>query len=291
MTGDSSAGLYPRYCLHLSPTFNNWCLLHVTDIHALRTVPGFEVQDFYFHENLPIKWVRIVGIVVAVQDLGGRRIYTVDDSSGACIECIVPLKAPPRETAPTADPWQAPVLPQPVPPADCMDVDVGSVVDIKGGLTTFRDEMQVKIEKVKLLKSTEQEVALWERRARFRSEVLLQPWVLSEKQIRRCRKEEMREKGGDDDKERKRKKEKEGRREERKREVEVAERRRREKKAADKAAADEAAAETQVLDRYHLYQMRRIREKAEEKRMSSSGGLRRHVLDESLRGKYSALGL
>lgn len=254
------------------------------------------MQDFYFYKNLPIKWVRIVGIVVAVEDIAGRRIYTVDDSSGACIECVVALKAPPRETAPATavDPWQAPVRPQPQPPADCVDVDVGSTVDIKGGLTTFRDEMQVKIEKVKILGSTEQEVALWERRARFRKEVLLEPWVLSEKQIRRCKKEETREKGGDDDKERKRKKEKQ--REERKREAERAERRRREKEAADKAAADKAAAdraaaETHTLDRYHLYQLRRRKQLAEERRAASSDALRRRVLDESLRGKYSALGL
>nr|XP_036586970.1 OB-fold nucleic acid binding domain-containing protein [Colletotrichum truncatum]KAF6797700.1 OB-fold nucleic acid binding domain-containing protein [Colletotrichum truncatum] len=280
MTGDSPAGLYPQYCLHLSPTFNTWCLLHASDIHALRSVPDFAVQDFYFYNNLPIKWVRIVGIIVAIDDFPGRRIYTVDDSSGACIECTVALKTPSAslKTSTTTDASNALLIsnrPQPQPPADCSGLEVGSVVDIKGGVATFREEKQIKIEKVKVLRATEQEVALWERRTQFRNEVLLEPWVLSEKQIRRCKKEEMREKGDGD--ERKRKKEK--RHEEKKRAKDDEKRR----NVRDAATANDA-------DLYRIHKFRKSK-RLEERRVGSSGGLLRHVLDESLRGKYSALGL
>ncbi|KAK6223695.1 OB-fold nucleic acid binding domain-containing protein [Colletotrichum tabaci] len=252
MTSDSSAGLYPRYCLHLSPTFNTWCLLHASDIHALKSVPEYEVQDFYFHNNLPIKWARIVGIVVAVDDFPGRRIYTVDDSSGACIECVVVLKTPPLLDTSAPKPDTAGRFngnrPQPQPPADCLDVDVGSVVDLKGGLATFREEKQIKIEKVRIIRSTEQEVALWERRTRFRNDVLLQPWVLSEKQIRKCKKEETRDTTGNDGDEKQRKKE--NRREHRRK---MEEEMRQKADAAAAAAAASAAKE----DRYRVHKLRK----------------------------------
>ncbi|KAK1973277.1 OB-fold nucleic acid binding domain-containing protein, partial [Colletotrichum cereale] len=250
MTSDRSAGLYPRYCLHLSPTFNTWCLLHASDIHALKSVPEYEVQNFYFHNKLPIKWARIVGIVVAIDDFPGRRIYTVDDSSGACIECIVALKAPPSSDASSPKPdtreWFSSNKPQPQPPSDCVDVDVGSVVDVKGGLSTFREEMQMKIEKVRILRSTEQEVALWERRTRFRDEVLLQPWVLSQKQIQKCKKEETRGTTGDNNEAKKRKQEKRR-----------ADKRKVEEEMRQKADAVAAAAAAAKEDQYRAYKLRK----------------------------------
>lgn len=43
MTSDVSiGGLYPQYCLQLSPTFNTWCLMQAADVHALKTVPEYE---------------------------------------------------------------------------------------------------------------------------------------------------------------------------------------------------------------------------------------------------------
>ncbi|KAJ0323517.1 hypothetical protein COL5a_008306 [Colletotrichum fioriniae] len=217
--------------------------MQAADVHALKTVPEYEVQNFYFYKNLPIKWARIVGIVVAVDDFPGRRIYMVDDSSGACIECTVATKTPPSDKTATnleANGWFT-KRPQPQPPADCVDVDVGTVIDIKGGLARFRDEMQIKIEKVKILRSTEGEVALWEKRTRFRNEVLQPPWVLSERQIRKCKKEGMRDAESE---ERKRKRER--RRAERKKEEEEM---RRKTEAAEAAAAQE--------NRYCAYKLKK----------------------------------
>ncbi|KAK1972034.1 OB-fold nucleic acid binding domain-containing protein [Colletotrichum sublineola] len=315
MTSDQSAGLYPRYCLHLSPTFNTWCLLHASDIHGLKSVPEYEVQNFYFHKNLPIKWARIVGIVVAIDDFPGRRIYTVDDSSGACIECVVALKTPPLSDASAPKPdtrgWSSGNRPQPQPPADCMDVDVGSVVDVKGGLAAFREEMQIKIEKVRILRSTEQEVALWERRTRFRNEVLLQPWVLSQKQIQMCKKEEIGGTTGDEREEKRRKKEK--RRAERKKVEEEM----RQKADALAAAAAAAAKEDQYRayklkkesqrlpkpllasaatdpaveeNRYRIHKLRRSGVRSSDRRTGAPGSLLRQVLDDSIRERVDALG-
>ncbi|KAF4992431.1 hypothetical protein FGRMN_7176 [Fusarium graminum] len=170
--------IYPRYCFHLAPTVNQWCLFRVTDIYDLDHHEGFEGENFYFYGNLPIKWVRIVGLVVAIDEFPGRRIYTIDDSSGACIECTVAVSVP------TGGDGNLSLASNPFP-----NVDVGSVVDVKGGISTFRDERQLSIEKMVILQSTAQEVTLWEKRVKFQSEVLSHPWVLRKSEIRRCRHE------------------------------------------------------------------------------------------------------
>lgn len=154
--------------------------------------------------------MRIAGVVVAVDEYPGRRIYTLDDSSGVCIECLVDV---PRTAAglaaastvvPNADSRKATAgsthaaaaaassaaaPPKPtVPP----EVDVGTVVDVKGGLALFRGHKQIRILKATVLGATEHEVAFWEKAARFRRDVLEAPWRLTDREVRRCRKEEER---------------------------------------------------------------------------------------------------
>ncbi|KAF3359712.1 Multidrug resistance protein 2 [Verticillium dahliae VDG1] len=187
----ASTDLYPQYCFHLSPTFDQWCLLTAATIHALDTHNEYEGQGLFFHRNLPVKWVRLVGVVVAIDDVYNRRIFTIDDSSGACIECNVAVKVIPAvlPTFGDKDPLAyAPRRLEFLQPG-CDDVDVGAVVDIKGSVALFRDEKTVKIQKVKTVRSTAQEIALWEKRDNFMRDVLGVPWVVDEKQMRRCRRE------------------------------------------------------------------------------------------------------
>ncbi|KAK4081048.1 uncharacterized protein Triagg1_2580 [Trichoderma aggressivum f. europaeum] len=190
MTESIKAALYPRYCFHLSPTVNAWCLLRAVDIHALDQHAGFEGENFFFYRNLPIKWVRVVGVVVAIEQFFNRRLYTIDDSSGTNIVVVTtpPIPAKPKDEstggeqrtdkdadAQEADPYA--------------DIDVGMVVDVKGSVSLFRNEHQINIERMIIVKSTAQEVVLWEKRARFRREVLDVPWVLRDKDVRRCRRD------------------------------------------------------------------------------------------------------
>ncbi|KAF5652214.1 hypothetical protein F25303_3486 [Fusarium sp. NRRL 25303] len=185
MSEPAKPPIYPRYCFHLAPTVNQWCLFRVTDIHDLG-------ENFYFYGNLPIKWVRIVGLVVAIDEFASRRVYTIDDSSGACIECTISItisgednsRATTGDAAPKKADIDPPQNPDPFP-----NIDVGCVVDVKGGLSTFRDERQLTIEKMTKVRGTAQEVSLWEKRVKFKSEVLDKPWVLRSSEIRRCRKE------------------------------------------------------------------------------------------------------
>ncbi|KAI3392853.1 hypothetical protein diail_5059 [Diaporthe ilicicola] len=171
--------MYPQYCFHLSPTINKYCPLRSGNIQSLTTHPGFAGQDVFFHKNLPVRWVRIAGIVVAVDEFPHRRVYTVDDSDGSCIECVAAL--PKSESNDLTKTTTTTTVPK--------DVDVGTVVDVQGGLALFRDNKQVKVLKMTVLRSTDEEVALWEKARQFRSDVLDKPWKLTEREIRRCRKE------------------------------------------------------------------------------------------------------
>lgn len=137
-------------------------------------------------------------MVVAVDEYPGRRVYTVDDSSGVCIECLVEVpKLPPPAGVTTSRSSSKDGSTTTTTAADTISqvpegVDVGTIVDIKGELALFRDHKQVKILKTTILGSTEQEVAFWEKLRSFRRDVLEKPWELTQKQVRRCRKDEER---------------------------------------------------------------------------------------------------
>ncbi|KAM6523597.1 hypothetical protein FSOLCH5_004214 [Fusarium solani] len=137
MSDPAKPPIYPRYCFHLAPTVNTWCLFRVADVHGLDQHEGFEGENFYFYGNLPIKWVRIVGVVVAIDDYdAGRRVYTVDDSSGACIECTILISASQEgvDSAATATDAASKVDANPLAAAALLaNINVGSVVDVKGG--------------------------------------------------------------------------------------------------------------------------------------------------------------
>lgn len=186
ITSGSLPEIYPQYCFHLSPTVKRWCHLRIADIHALTAHPGFEGQDLYFHLNHPIKWVRLAGIVVAVDDFNAWRAYTIDDSSGETIECHVNIPktgpAQPRDTNTSTDVQQKTTLSD-------GDLSVGDIIDIKGTIRVFRERRQIKAEKIVHLRSTQQEVDFWGKIDDLRSEILNQPWVLDSKVVRKCRRE------------------------------------------------------------------------------------------------------
>lgn len=221
--------LYPQYCFHLSPTINKWCHLRAADIVALSSHPGFQGQDLYFHLNHPIKWVRICGIVVAIDVYGdaasrkGRvQVVTIDDSSGETMECVIQLPSsplPPGQHSPAQQQQQQQKSAQSAHTLPQIDgeIDIGHTLDIKGSLRTFRNQRQLKVEKIVHLKTTEQEVAFWGRVVQLRREVLDKPWKLEEKVVRRLRRDAMGVDGRDDAKKRERVKEKEEARKERKR--------------------------------------------------------------------------
>lgn len=154
-------------------------------------------REIYYHGNHPIKWVRITGVIIAVDEFYARRVFTIDDSSGVCIECTCPAPLPSEPTIPsrldrggsivpvtsssqTKAPTQqasTPSVDAPLIPWD--EMDVGVVVKIKGKPNTFRDTKQVDIIKAEVIRGTEQEVRCWNEVLAFRKDVLRVPWVVS----------------------------------------------------------------------------------------------------------------
>ncbi|KAI1380388.1 hypothetical protein F4677DRAFT_259063 [Hypoxylon crocopeplum] len=197
MTSAESLVYYPAYCFHLSSTINKWCPLRATDIHHLESRPGFEGDNVFFSLNHPIRWVRVVGVVVAIDEYYGRRVYTVDDSTGECIECCLDIPKPvdsrhKNEVGGEAATATATATAITAPPPDAhSDIDVGMVVEVKGSTTIFRDQKQIKVQKLQRMKSSNQEVQFWNKICDFRRDVLSRPWVLGKKEVRRCKKYHM----------------------------------------------------------------------------------------------------
>ena len=127
-----------------------------------------------------------MGAVVAIDDFFGRRVYTIDDSSGACIECNVSVKiVRPEANNSNTYSLEPPKMNFEVEGSE--DVDVGHIVDVKGLLSTFRGEMTIQIQKINTIRATQEEVVLWERRIVFDRDVLRRPWTLTQRQIDKCR--------------------------------------------------------------------------------------------------------
>jgi hypothetical protein len=127
----------------------------------------------------------------------------VDDSSGVNMECTIAVtiekKDPSKVTTLNLNALEAALDSDARVPKG---LDVGNVVDVKGKLGLFRNQKQIKIEKVALLRSTQEEVDFWTKMRGFRSDVLDKPWELGEKQLRKRRREA---EGPDERRQRKRK--------------------------------------------------------------------------------------
>ena len=198
------------------------CSANIDEI-LIQTGIGVELM---YYKNHPIKWIRITGVIVAVDDFSTRRIYTVDDSSGVCIECTAP--APPPSSVPLEPPRNfltgQRILPPSGPvtknvpkdkdeppsahkPSLPADLDVGTVVKLKGKPSIFRNMKQIAIIKAEVIHGTEIEVRCWNEVMIWRNGVLGQLWEVSEEQEDRCRRRAIRNRKGESDEGRRRRKE------------------------------------------------------------------------------------
>ncbi|KAI0438399.1 hypothetical protein F4803DRAFT_565301 [Xylaria telfairii] len=195
MTTADTLVYYPQYCFHLSPTVTEWCPLRAIDIAGLGCRPGFQDNDVFFYLNHPIKWVRITGLVVAVDEYYGRRVYTIDDSTGQCIECTLTTSTTVGDKTNHRDNDQRKGVESQIARTKVAtetrttdDIDVGAILDVKGYLKLFRGQKQISIHKATRVLSTNQEVLFWDKIRNFRRDVLSHPWVLKDKEVRKCRK-------------------------------------------------------------------------------------------------------
>ena len=185
-----------------------------------------EIEKPLFHyKNHPIKWVRVTGVVVAVDEYQGKNVYTVDDSSGMCVECVYVAPTPaPKDLAigvpahlnqlaaihqastsasetkkvtgigekeKTAPSVQDPIVPW-------AEMDVGVVVKVKGRVGDYWKQIQVEVVKVEVLRSTDMEVKCWNEIMEFKRDVLGKAWVVTKAEEEKClklRNRELRGKG------------------------------------------------------------------------------------------------
>ena len=152
-------------------------------------------------------------------------MYTLDDSSGACLECVCTLPSPPAQAVGTGIPEHLQQInevakagssvslqgkgkgnrimgdgqgrdieKEKIPPSvrtpsvPWEEVDVGSVVKIKGMVGVRWGMKQVEVIKVEVLRSTDMEVRCWNEVSAFKRDVLSRSWVVSTEEEEKCKK-------------------------------------------------------------------------------------------------------
>ena len=170
----TSLTFYSAYCFDLSPTYHEWAKLTAADVHALKEREGFQgalnekyeiyetksrhagqTPSVYFHLNHPIRYVRLVGVVVAFDVYEYRYIMVLDDSSGENIE-VTCGRVTEESTDAKPEAQKAPkgkinaaigktTLNNTV---SLTGVDIGSVVKIKGCIGSFRGMKQIQLERL-----------------------------------------------------------------------------------------------------------------------------------------------
>ncbi|KAL8945227.1 MAG: hypothetical protein Q9211_000237 [Gyalolechia sp. 1 TL-2023] len=159
-------------------------------------------QNTYFHLNHPIRWIRLVGVIVAFDVYPNRVTMTLDDSSGLTIEvfCRKEANAAPV-THTTVDRHGEIKLNNICDKENVGDVyttnegykvslrgiDVGSVVKVKGGISEFRGEKQLTLERISRVHTTNEEASAWAENATFYRDTLSRPWVVSQGKQQRAR--------------------------------------------------------------------------------------------------------
>ncbi|PVI05147.1 hypothetical protein DM02DRAFT_651063 [Periconia macrospinosa] len=185
--------LYPAYCFRASPTYDSWVKITAADVQALRSEPDFQSQRIYFHLNHPIRFVRLVGAVVAIEDINTKyTVLTLDDGSGATIDLTIVRLTPdiynPVESPSNTVISNVNVISEPGVFHVTIDdhiVDIGTVVKAKGTISEFRGRKQVDLKRAWVVDTTNEEVQSWLETAKFKEEVLSKAWRITSAEHKR----------------------------------------------------------------------------------------------------------
>ncbi|KAL2872811.1 OB-fold domain-containing protein [Aspergillus lucknowensis] len=204
---------YPAFCFKASPTHFTWVKMGASDIHRLMRRVEFGDQGLFFYKNHPIRFVNLVGIIVARADVPRRTIITIDDSSGATVD-VVTLKRDSASASASSTFTSSATVPVGTTstrgnvdrdnvdgsdgdglrkefhvtstthtPIDITPLQPGRLFQIKGTLSVFRSTMQVHLERFFTVPDTNAEMRFVEARCRFLVEVLSVPWFVGEEDI------------------------------------------------------------------------------------------------------------
>lgn len=214
---DSPLTFYPAFTFKASHTHFTWVKMSAIDIHQLRKRKEFDGtlipvlpiilpiccmltnkrihtgQGIFFYNNHPIRFVSLLGIIVARTEVPRRTILTLDDSSGGCVDVVVLKKSVPTKpgtgTGPgTGDGDRSGAEPihqstTANTPLDISDLHPQTVVKVKGTLSVFRGTVQIQLERYFTVRDTNTEMRFLDQRVRFLVEVLASPWVLSSEEV------------------------------------------------------------------------------------------------------------
>ncbi|EMC98495.1 hypothetical protein BAUCODRAFT_66325 [Baudoinia panamericana UAMH 10762] len=193
---------YPKRYFNASQTWDHWNPLTATDIHALRTESGFEGQKIYFFGYHPIRYTRVVGILVDIELRGRYTILTIDDSSGACIDVKIEARrvtrgdnaeCPSNTTVDNVD-IHVIIGSGPTIHLHRKPLEIGSVLKVKGTISAFRGVRQIELKRLFTVDDTNAEARAWAETAKWKRDVLAEDWILTRQQQHeideRCRQEE-----------------------------------------------------------------------------------------------------
>ncbi|KAA8911031.1 hypothetical protein FN846DRAFT_888059 [Sphaerosporella brunnea] len=179
-TQNATPTFYPSYLFAHSATYTSWARLTCADVqHRLFRRPEYASHDskelwFFAETNHPIRWVRIVGIVVAVDEWESRTQLTIDDGSGEVMD-VITWKTPRFRDAESGN-TSLPNL---------SGVQVGALVKVKGCITEFKGRRQMVLKKCEVLRSTEDEIRAWREMTDWKRNVLMKLWVVDDRTIKR----------------------------------------------------------------------------------------------------------
>ncbi|KAL4952012.1 hypothetical protein BDW69DRAFT_28942 [Aspergillus filifer] len=86
---DLGLPFYPAYTFKSSPTNFTWVKISAANVHRLTRRSEFGEPGLFFYKNHPIRFVNVLGVIVARTDVPRRTILTIDDSSGANVNIVV----------------------------------------------------------------------------------------------------------------------------------------------------------------------------------------------------------
>ncbi|KAL9115138.1 MAG: hypothetical protein Q9227_000932 [Pyrenula ochraceoflavens] len=183
-TSSESLTFYPAYCHKASPTHFSWVKLRASDVHhALTERSGFQSSGVYFYLNHPIQFVCLVGVIIVFEDFYEKRwLFTIDDSSGETIEVMCPKPVTNGGSYSLRSEQQEPNADAANRARVMQELDVGSVVKLKGTISTFRNVRQITLERISIVEDTNAEARFWQERIQLFNDVLSKPWSLSVKQ-------------------------------------------------------------------------------------------------------------
>jgi len=188
-----------------------------------------------FYLNHPIQFVQVVGVVVVFEDYFEKFwLFTLDDSSGATLDVCCPKPEKKKEnesgdvigTHASKEPRtrvsdqqrtdavkrdiqsgqseDPDVVAQRTLHATLAQLDIGTVVQAKGVITTFRSVRQLKLIRLSTVPSTSHELNLISSRSQFLASTLSKPWVVSSRKQKALLLEAQGEHEGKNERERRR---------------------------------------------------------------------------------------